>query len=126
MNANIMGFVLQWNIGFRCKEISTKGWSRYQAHIPLQTGLAWLPNVNEMGTNNMKTTWPMPEFCVGDPTRPIFHLFMLGVCVGCKANFSFHVEGNANMLVSPTQNSRIGGIAQGDGPTRVFSHFSGI
>ena len=29
MNANNMGFALQWNIGFRCKVISTKGRSHY-------------------------------------------------------------------------------------------------
>ena len=52
----------------------------------------------------MKSTWPMREFCVGDPTRPIFHLFALGVMQICAFL-------DANMLVSPTQNSRVGGIA---------------
>ena len=33
---------------------------------------------------------------------------------------------DTNMLVSPTQNSRVGGIAQSDGPTHVFSGHSGI
>ena len=38
----------------------------------------------------------MQEFCIGDPTRPIFHLFVLGVGVGGYANFSVRVGGNAN------------------------------
>ena len=36
-------------------------------------GLCWLPNVNEIDTNNMKSTWPTQNFCVGDPPPPIFH-----------------------------------------------------
>ena len=35
----------------------------------------------------MKCTWPMQEICVGDPARPILHLFALGVGVGGNANF---------------------------------------
>ena len=58
----------------------------------------------------MKFTWPTQEFCVVDPGQPIFHLFALGVCVGGNVNFSL----------------RIGGIAQRDGPMRVFSHGSRI
>ena len=41
---------------------------------------SWLPNANESDTNNMKSTWPMREFCVGDPT--------FSVRVGGNANFS--------------------------------------
>ena len=37
--------------------------------------------------------------CAGDPTRPIFHLFALGVGVGEKANFSIRIGGNANFGV---------------------------
>ena len=55
----------------------------------------------------------------GEPAQPIFHLFALGVCVGVNAHFSIHVGVTqilafiyTNMLVSPTQNSQIGGIAQ--------------
>ena len=39
------------------------------------------------------------EFCVGDPMQPIFHLFVLGVCVGGNANFNVRVGGNANFSV---------------------------
>ena len=45
---------------------------------------------NEMSTNNMRSTWP---------TRPIFHLFVLGVCVWGNANFSVRVGGNANFSI---------------------------
>ena len=48
----------------------------------------WLTNANEMDTNNMKSRWPTPAPCVGDPTPPIFHLLALGVGVGGNANFS--------------------------------------
>ena len=58
----------------------------------------------------------MQEFCVGDPTQPIFHLFMLGVCVRGTANFSVRVGGNANFSVFRYQhvgiakaNFRVGG-----------------
>ena len=33
---------------------------------------------------------------------------------------------DTNMLVSPTQNSRVGDIAQRDGPTQMFLRRSGI
>ena len=36
----------------------------------------------------MKCTWLTREFCIGDPTQPIFHLFTLRVGVGGDANFS--------------------------------------
>ena len=48
----------------------------------------WLTNTDEMGTNNMKSTWPTPVPRVGDSTPPIFHLLVLGVGVGGNANFS--------------------------------------
>ena len=51
-------------------------------------GLHWLPKANEINTNNMKSTWPMQEFCIGDPMPPIFHLLALGVGVGGNTNFS--------------------------------------
>ena len=41
-----------------------------------------LPNTSESDTNNMKSTWPTREFCIGDPTPPIFHLLALGVGIG--------------------------------------------
>ena len=53
-------------------------------------GLCWL-------TNNMKCTWPIRRFCVGDPTQPIFLWLASGFCIGGNANFMFRVEGNANL-----------------------------
>ena len=66
-------------------------------------GSRWVTNANEMNTYNMKSTWPTPALCVGDPTQPIFHLLAL-------------VFLDTNMLVYPTQNSCIGGIAQRESP----------
>ena len=69
----------------------------------------------------------MVEFCVGDPMRTIFQLFALGVGVGGNANVGVHVGGYANfsvletnILVSPTQNSRVWGLDQRQAPTREF------
>ena len=52
-----------------------------------------------MSTNNMKCTWPMREFCVGDPTQPIFHWLVLGFCIDGIANFMFRVGGTPNFSV---------------------------
>ena len=76
---------------------------------------------------------PMPE----DPTPPISHLLALGFGVGANANFRFGVgglaSGNAiflildtNMLVSPTQNSGVGGIAQRQPPKPGILRSGGI
>ena len=53
----------------------------------------------------MTSTWPMREFCVGDPMGPIFHMYMLPVCVGGNANFSVRVGGNANFSVRAEGNA---------------------
>ena len=53
--------------------------------------LRWLPNANDMDTNNMKCKCPMRDLCVGDPTQPIFHWLALGFCVGGNANLRVHV-----------------------------------
>ena len=45
----------------------------------------------------------MREFCVGDPTPPIFHLLAMGVGIGGNANFSIHVGGYTNCSVSRYQ-----------------------
>ena len=72
----------------------------------------------------MISTWPMREFCLGDPTRPIFHLFPTQILAfGLGVIFAFL---DTNMLVSPTQNSRVGGIAQRDSKTQVFLRRSEI
>ena len=47
----------------------------------------------------MKCTCLMQEFCVGDPTQPIFPLFALGFCVRANTNFKFCVGGDANLRV---------------------------
>ena len=47
----------------------------------------------------MKCTWPTRKFCVGDPTKSIFHWLVLGFCVGGNANFMFYFGGNANFSV---------------------------
>ena len=61
--------------------------SRLKPIFHCKLGSRWLPNANKMSTNNMKCIWPMRKFCVGDPTRPIFHWLALGLCVGGNANF---------------------------------------
>ena len=62
-------------------------------------GLSWVTNANEMSTNNMKSTWPTREFCVGDPMGPVFYLFALGVCVGGNTNFRVRFGVNANFSI---------------------------
>ena len=72
-----------------------------------------------------------------DPTPPIFQWLSSGFGVGANANFRFGVgslaSGNANfhildtnMLVSPMQNSGIGGIAQRQSPTPGILRSGGI
>ena len=61
---------------------------------------AWVAtHANEMDTNNMKCTCPMQDFCVGDPTQPIFHWLALGFCVRANAKFKFCVGCGANLRV---------------------------
>ena len=73
----------------------------------------WLPNASESDTNNMKSTWPTQEFCIGDPTRPVQGVIPTSTCLrwglglGETQILAFL---DTSMLVSPTQNS--GGIAQ--------------
>ena len=42
----------------------------------------------------------MQKLCVGDPTRPICHLFTLGIASGIMQILAFFYN---NMSVSPTQ-----------------------
>ena len=72
-----------------------------------EVGLRWLPNANEMSTNNMKCTWPTRKFCVGDRTQPIFHWLSFGFCVGGKANFIFRIGGNTNLSIFRYQDAGI-------------------
>ena len=73
----------------------------------------------------------MVEFCVGDPMRTIFQLFALGVGVGGNANVGVHVGGYANfsvldtnILVSPTQNSRVLGLDQRQAPELQWNMYT--
>ena len=77
--------------------------------------------------NNMKCTCPTREFCVGDPTPPIFHLFALGImqilAFTLGVNFSvFRYQhddiANANFCV--------GGLTQPEAPTPVVLRHSGM
>ena len=71
-----------------------------KACIPLEIACySWLPNANEINTNNIKCTCPIPSPRIGDPTPPIFHLLVLGVGIGVDTNFSVRVGGNANFSV---------------------------
>ena len=85
---------------------------------------------NEMYMPNAKTQRQ-------DPTPPIFHWLASGFGVGANANFRFGVgslaSGNANfhildtnMLVSTTQKSGVGGIAQRQPPTPGILRSGGI
>ena len=96
------------------------GWRRVKFASP----------TNEMYMPNAKTQRQ-------DPTPPIFHWLASGFGVGANANFRFGVgslaSGNANfhildtnMLVSPTQKSGVGGIAQRQPPTPGILRSGGI
>ena len=54
-------------------------------------GLRWVTKANEMDTNNIKSTWPTPAPCIGNPKGPIFHLLALGVRFRNNANFRVYV-----------------------------------
>ena len=49
------------------------------------------PNANEIDIKELKYTWPIREFCAGDATQPLSHMFALGVGVGGNANFSVFI-----------------------------------
>ena len=95
-----------------------------KAHIPLQTGFTL---GNQMSANNIKCTWPMQKFCIGDPSQSIFHWLALGFCVGGNANFMFCVGGYANFSILryqhvsiPNAKFRAGGLSHREDPTQVF------
>ena len=85
----------------------------------------------------MKSTWPTPAFCVGTQRNLYSTDWRRGFGVGANANFRFGVgvlaSGNAhfhildtNMLVFPTQNPGVGGIAQRQPPTPGILRSGGI
>ena len=63
----------------------------------------------------MKCAWPTWKFCVGDPTRPIFHWLALGFCIGGNVNVMFLVP-----------NCGVGGLSQPQDPTGMVLRRSGI
>ena len=82
----------------------------------------------------MKCTWPNCNFCVGDPTQPVFHaLARVGVLPWGNANFMFCFGGNAHFSIFryqyvgiPNTIFHVGGLSQWEEPTQVFLHRSGI
>ena len=96
-----------------------------------------MPDANEIDINNMKCTYPTRKFCVGDPYSIDWRwgfasgvTQILGFGVGGDAHLRVGVGGDAfsdtNMLVSPTQNSGVGGLSQHQDPTQMFLRRSGI
>ena len=77
-------------------------------------GSRWLPNVNEMSTNNLKCTRPTRRFCVGDPLArlrvlrwyPQHEIVALGVkpTPGLNAN-GFASQWNIGMYIIITHQS---------------------
>ena len=61
--------------------------------------MRWVRNATKNETDNMKSTWPMPAFHIGDPMPSIFHLLTLAVGVGGNANFSVYFGGNTNFSI---------------------------
>ena len=116
-------------IGFTLPFIPLQIQRKCKACIPLISCLLWVPNATKNETNSMKSTWPMLAPRVGDPSRPIFHPLVLGVCVGGNGNFITCVGVMQILAFLDTgipNNSHVGGISQCHCPLRVFSHCSGI
>ena len=92
--------------------------------VALATQRKW--NLHQKNEMYMATQ----EICIWDPTPPIFHWMASGVGVGSNANYSRR-QGlrwlqDTNMLVSPTQNSEVGGTAQRQPPTPDILRSGGI
>ena len=79
---------------------------------------SWLTDANEIDTKNLKSTWPMHKFCIGDQMRPIFLLLALGFALGVTQILVFTLR--------VTQNSRVEVIAQRDVPAQAVLRRSGI
>ena len=80
---------------------------RVKPIFPSKMDLRWVPNANEIDTNNMKCTCPTQgsnalRFMLGV-------MQMLAFALGVMQILAFL---DTNMLVSPTQNSHVRGIAQ--------------
>ena len=80
----------------------------------------------------MKYTWPTPAFSVGTQRNLYSTDWRRGLALGLTqvlglalGNANFHIL-DTNMLVSPTQNSVVGGIAQRQPPTPGILHSGGI
>ena len=64
-------------------------------------GSRWVTNANEISTNNMKCTWPMRTFCVGDPTQPLFHWLAFGFALGVTQILCFALGQCSKLRVHP-------------------------
>ena len=76
-----------------------------------------LPKANEINTKNIKCTCPKPG------TQRNLYSTGWGFASGETQISAFS---DTNMLVSPTQNSGVGGLSQRQGPTQLFLRRSGI
>ena len=75
-----------------------------------KVGSRWVTNANEMNTNNMKSTWPMPALCLGDPTHSTCLHWELAFGVTQILGLALQVTQilaflDTHMLVYPTQES---------------------
>ena len=80
----------------------------------------------------MKCTWPTRKFCVGYPLHLYSTDWRRGLALGltqnlglASGNANFHIL-DTNMLVSSTQKSGVGGIAQRQPPTQGILRSGGI
>ena len=89
-------------------------------------GSRWIPNANEIYTKNMKCTWPTPVFCVGTQRNLYSTYWRRGLASGKTQILALGNAKYTNMLVSPTQNSGVGGITQRQPPTPGILRRSGI
>ena len=74
--------------------------------------------------NLMKCTLPTPKkFALGTQRNPYCTDWHWGFALGVTQIFAFL---DTNMLVSPTQNSGVGGLSQRQDPTQMVLRRSGI
>ena len=98
------------------------GWFSYITAKPIfHWKLRSLTNANEMNTNNMESTWPMPALRLGTQRDLDSTCSRWGFVLEVTQILGFALaQGflDTNMLVSQMQNSHIGCIAQREPPTR--------
>ena len=94
------------------------------AHIfHKKKGLGWVPNANEIDTNNVRCTWSTQAPMLEDTTQPIFHLLTLGVVLD-KSGVGLGLQGysDTNMLVFPMRNRCVGCLSQRENQMRMVLH----